>query len=125
MNLYSHKYTERFLICLFHLGKWTNPDSLSNHDFFRWMNGKWQEWLEKEGRPTNDRVSSVDHKKFDAWLRSLPRLIVFVDEKDAADVPELELGKRYAGRNFDGELVDVYDGENLLGTFCIERFKPA
>lgn len=29
------------------------------------------------------------------------------------------------GRNYDGELVDVYDGEKRVGTYCIGRFEPA
>jgi hypothetical protein len=117
-------FNERFLAFLFHSGKWHNPD-LPNHESMRWINGKWREWLRKEGRPANDRICSSDHKRFDAWLRSLPRPIVFVDEIDAADVPELVLGKQYVGKNFDGGLLDVYDGENRIGTYCVERFRPA
>lgn len=117
-------YTERYLIFLFHLGKWFDPHHLQ-HEYACWINEKWREWLKKEGRPANDRICSSDHKRFDAWLRSLPRPIVFVDEYDAAEVPELELGKRYVGKYFDGGLLDVYDGENRIGTYCVERFRPA
>jgi len=117
-------FNERFLNFLFHTGNWHNPD-IPNHKYMCWINEKWKEWLKKEGRPVNDCISLADHRNFDSWLQSIPRSIIFVDEKDAADVPELEIGKRYTGRNYDGELVDVYDGEELIGTYCIERFEPA
>jgi hypothetical protein len=37
-------------------------------------------------------------------------------------VPELTLGKTYEYRNHDGQLVDIYDNDVLIGTYCIERF---
>jgi len=117
-------FNRRYLAFLFHLGKWNDPNH-PQYEYMFWINGKWREWLKKEGRPSNNRVTSTDHGRFDARLRSIPRPIVFVDENDATDVPELEIGKKYIGWNFDGELVDVYDGEKLVGTYCIERFAPA
>lgn len=43
----------------------------------------------------------------------------FVDWKDAV----LEMDKLYDGVNDDGQLVDIYDGEKFLGTYCVERFE--
>jgi hypothetical protein len=59
--------------------------------------------------------------KFDEWLRSLPRQVVFVDEKDASDVPELILGRTYLANRFDGELLDVFSDGVRFGTYCVER----
>ena len=47
----------------------------------------------------------------------------FADWKDGNDTPMLEIGKLYDGVNDDGQLVDIYDGEKFLGTYCVERFE--
>jgi hypothetical protein len=119
------EYNGRFLTCLFHLSSDGWAKSIPNHIFMRWIGEKWREWLAKNSRSAHDRLSLEDHRKFDDWLRSLPRRVVFIDEKDAADVPELKLGKTYFACNFDGQLLDVLSDDGVrIGTYCVERFSP-
>lgn len=51
-------------------------------------------------------------------------IATFIDEKDAADVPELVLGQRYIARNKDQEFVDIYTifSNKYIGTYCVGRF---
>lgn len=46
----------------------------------------------------------------------------FVYEKDAYDTPELQIGAAYISANAHGKLVDIYDQQYFIGTFCRVRF---
>lgn len=48
--------------------------------------------------------------------------LMFVDEKEAIDTPELKLREVYYASNNDGQLVDIFDHNKKIGTFCVERF---
>jgi hypothetical protein len=119
------EYNNRFLACCFHLSsnEWVDPEAIPNHVYIRWIREKWREWLTMNTRFVHDRISPEDHKRFDEWLRLLPRLVVFIDEKYFA--PELELGKTYMANRFDGQLLDIYASDKrIVGTYYVERFRP-
>lgn len=52
------------------------------------------------------------------------QFVVFTDEKDAMDVPELKIGQAYVTFHDDGGLADVFVARSMafVGTFCVERF---